>query len=132
MDKEPLRRGRLAGRRDLAKNGHYRSDTNSRLEHRRPIRSELEFFRSARSTGTAIAKAHCEKSRRVGPVAMLLYEKDPPTGTANPPTEMLELRAMIGIVGRLATTLRDLCQSQIVFHEDTSDEYRELVKRAIK
>jgi len=43
-----------------------------------------------------------------------------------------ELRAMVGIIGRLATTLRDLCASQLAFHADMLDEYRELAKKAIR
>jgi hypothetical protein len=42
-----------------------------------------------------------------------------------------ELKTIVGIVCRLATTLRDLCQSRIAFHADALDEYRDLAKKAI-
>jgi hypothetical protein len=43
-----------------------------------------------------------------------------------------ELRTIIRIIGRLATTLRKLCQSQIVFHDGTPEKYRDLAKRVIR
>lgn len=43
-----------------------------------------------------------------------------------------ELGAMIGIIGRLAATLRDLCQSPLAFHADMLAEYRDFAKNAIR
>jgi hypothetical protein len=43
-----------------------------------------------------------------------------------------ELRTMIGIIGRLASTLRDLCRSPLAFHADLLDEYRDFAKKAIR
>ena len=43
-----------------------------------------------------------------------------------------EIRTQVGIISELATTLRNLCQSQIAFHADLLDEYRDLAKKAIK
>jgi hypothetical protein len=43
-----------------------------------------------------------------------------------------ELRTLVAIISHLATTLRDLCQSQFAFHGDMQDEYRDLAKKAIK
>jgi hypothetical protein len=43
-----------------------------------------------------------------------------------------ELRSLVAIISRLATTLRDLCQSQFAFHADMLEEYRDLARRAIK
>ncbi len=43
-----------------------------------------------------------------------------------------ELSAMIGIIGRLATVLRDLCQSNLAFHTDMRDTYSRLAKKAVK
>jgi hypothetical protein len=43
-----------------------------------------------------------------------------------------EIRTLVGIISELATTLRNLCQSQIAFHADLLDEYRDLAKKAIK
>jgi hypothetical protein len=54
------------------------------------------------------------------------------------PEEMLksvtldEIRTMVGIISQLATTLRNLCQSQIAFRADILDKYRDLAKKAIK
>jgi hypothetical protein len=54
------------------------------------------------------------------------------------PEEMLEsvtldeIRTMVGIIGQLPTTLRNLCPSQIVIRADMLDEYRDLAKKAIK
>jgi hypothetical protein len=43
-----------------------------------------------------------------------------------------ELKTMVGIIGRLAVMLRDLCQSQLAFDPDMQQEYAELAKKAIK
>ena len=43
-----------------------------------------------------------------------------------------EIRTLVGIISELATTLRNLCQSQIAFHADLLDEYRDLAKKVIK
>jgi hypothetical protein len=43
-----------------------------------------------------------------------------------------ELRTLVDIIGRLATTLRDLCQVPIPFQPDVLDEYRELAVTAIR
>lgn len=43
-----------------------------------------------------------------------------------------ELRTLVAIISQLATTLRDLCQSQLAFHADMLDEYRDLAKKAIR
>jgi hypothetical protein len=43
-----------------------------------------------------------------------------------------EIRTMVAIISQLATTLRDLCHSQIAFHADLLEEYRDLAKKAIK
>ena len=54
------------------------------------------------------------------------------------PEEMLEtvtldeIRTMVGIVRQLASTLRNLCPSQIVLRADMLDTYRDLAKKAIK
>lgn len=54
------------------------------------------------------------------------------------PEEMLEsvtldeIRTFVAIISQLATTLRNLCQSQIAFRADMLDEYRELAKKAIR
>jgi hypothetical protein len=54
------------------------------------------------------------------------------------PEEMLasvtlaEIGTFVAIIGELATALRNLCQSQIAFHPDLLDEYRDLAKKAIK
>ena len=43
-----------------------------------------------------------------------------------------ELRTLVAIISQLATTLRDLCQSQLAFHADMLKEYRELAKKVIR
>jgi hypothetical protein len=43
-----------------------------------------------------------------------------------------ELRTLVAIVSQLATTLRNLCQSQLAFHADMLEEYRDLAKKAIR
>jgi hypothetical protein len=43
-----------------------------------------------------------------------------------------ELRTLVAIISHLATTLRDLSQSQFAFHVDMLDEYRDLAKKAIR
>jgi hypothetical protein len=45
---------------------------------------------------------------------------------------LVELRRLIEIISRLATTLQHLCQVQTAFHPDLLDEYRELAKRTFK
>jgi hypothetical protein len=43
-----------------------------------------------------------------------------------------ELRTLVAIISRLATTLQHLCQVQSAFHPEMLHEYRELAKRTFK
>jgi hypothetical protein len=91
-----------------------------------PSRADLiEEFRQTYSKIDWDAYSRLKHLRNLG-IAHLTPEKMLKSVTLG------ELRTLVAIISRLATTLRDLCQSQLAFHADMLEEYRDLAKKAIR
>ena len=88
-----------------------------------PSRAELiEEFRQTYNKIDWKAHGRLKHSRNRG-IAHLTPEKMLKAVTLD------ELRTLVAIINHLATTLRDLCQSQYAFHADMLEEYRRRRRR---
>ena len=88
-----------------------------------PSRAELiEEFRQTYNKIDWKAHGRLKHSRNRG-IAHLTPEKMLKAVTLD------ELRTLVAIINHLATTLRDLCQSQFAFHADMLEEYRRRRRR---